>query len=380
MKQTTILNSEAISSLVGDKLNDLTEIIKSTPSCLKLITKEGSLLNMNSCGLEMIGADSMDSVVGANVYDLIEESHRENFIAFNRKICSGEKGDLQFEIIGLNGIRRWMETFATPFELANGEIAHLAITNDVSSRVQGELDFKKQEILLLEESARIESLGQFVSGIAHEINNPLTIISSRAALLGIKAKKNDIEPQYLINGLETIMETVSRISDIIANLQTFSNKTDIRQKTYHSLKEIILNNLSLCTEKFKNKDIVVDVEIADDLEVFCHHGLISHAITNVLDNAYDAIEKTDDKWIRIRSRKNKNNILLTITDNGKGIRSNVAKNMMNPFYTTKGVGVGMGLGLSLASSTMKKHGGRLYYNIKSTNTQFVLEFPILQSI
>jgi C4-dicarboxylate-specific signal transduction histidine kinase len=138
--------------------------------------------------------------------------------------------------------------------------------------------------------------------------------------------------------------------------------------------------LSLCTEKFKNKDIIVDVEIADELEVFCHHGLISHAITNVLDNAYDAIEKTDDKWIRIRSRKNKNNILLTITDNGKGIGSNVAKNMMNPFYTTKGVGVGMGLGLSLASSTMKKHGGRLYYNTKSTNTQFVLEFPILQSI
>jgi len=378
MKQTAILNSEAISSLVGDKLNDLTEIIKSTPSCLKLITKEGSLLNMNSCGLEMIGADSMDSVLGANVYDLIEESHYENFIAFNQKICSGEKGNLQFEMIGFNGIRRWMETFATPFELANGEIAHLAITNDVSARVRGELDYKKQEVQLLEESARIESMGQFVNGIAHEINNPLTIISSRAALLGIKVKKNEIEQQYLIDGLETIMETVSRISDIISNLQTFSSKTNKYQKSHYPLKGIVHDNLSLCIEKFKNKDIIVDVEIADGLEVFCHHGLISQTITNVLDNAYDAIENTEDKWIKIHGRKNKNQIVLTITDNGKGIRSDVATQMMNPFYTTKGVGAGMGLGLALAFSTMKKHGGRLYYNAKSKNTQFVLEFPILK--
>ena len=379
MSQATVLNSESITSLVGDKLNDLTEMIKSTPSCLKLITKDGLLLNMNTCGLEMIGADSMDGVFGASVYDLVEASHRENFISFNQKICSGVKGDLQFEIIGLNGIRRWMETFATPFELSNGEIAHLAITNDVSARVNGEIEYKKQEIQLLEESARIESLGQFVHGIAHEINNPLTIISSRAALLGIKAKKNKIEQQYLIDGLETIMETVSRISDIIGNLQTFSTKTTKRQKSHHSLNEIVRNNLSLCKEKFKMKDIMVDVKIADGLEVFCHHGLISQTITNLLDNAYDAIENTEDKWIRIRGRKNKNNIVLTITDNGNGISSDVASKMLNPFYTTKGVGVGMGLGLALASGTMKKHGGILYYNDKSKNTQFVLEFPILES-
>lgn len=380
MKQAIISNPISIDSLVGDKLNDLTEMIKSTPSCLKLITKDGLLLNMNACGLDMIGAPSMKSVLGANVYDLIEESHRDEFIAFNKKICGGEKGDLQFEIIGLNGIRRWMETFATPFELANGEIAHLAITNDVTLRIQGELDFKKQEIQLLEESARIESLGQFVSGIAHEINNPLTIISSRAALLGIKVRQHELDPEYLIKGLETIMETTNRISDIIANLQTFSSKTDKSEKAYHSLKEILNNNLDLCNEKFREKDIIIDVTIPEETEVFCHHGLISQAITNILDNAFDAIKQTNNKWIKIRGKKNRDNIVLTITDSGEGIDSKTVEKMMNPFYTTKGVGTGMGLGLSLASSTMKKHGGRLYYNTKSKNTQFVLEFPVLKTI
>ena len=83
------MDKNAIRSLVGNKLHDVTEIIKSTPSCLKLVTKDGILLNMNACGLEMIGAESLESVLGANVYDLVEQSHRENFIKFNQKITFG---------------------------------------------------------------------------------------------------------------------------------------------------------------------------------------------------------------------------------------------------------------------------------------------------
>lgn len=118
---------------------------------------------MNSKGLALIEAEDMESVRGANVYDIVEESHRERFREFNEKICSGQKGTLVFEIVGLQGARRWMETHAAPYYLANGEVAHIAITNDIADKVVAEKELLQQRQALAS-SARLASIGQFVGG------------------------------------------------------------------------------------------------------------------------------------------------------------------------------------------------------------------------
>ncbi|MCP4915083.1 MAG: response regulator [Oligoflexia bacterium] len=119
-------------SIEGKSLSQLQKMIENTPSCLKIISKTGSLIDMNPQGIQLIEAPDLPSVIGADVYEIVEESHRERFKEFNEKVCSGESGHLIFEIVGLEGTRRWMETFAAPFELENGEVAHIAITNDIS--------------------------------------------------------------------------------------------------------------------------------------------------------------------------------------------------------------------------------------------------------
>lgn len=119
-------------SIEGKSLSQLQKMIENTPLCLKIISKSGSLVDMNPQGIELIEAPDLKSVIGADVYELVEENHREKFKEFNEKICSGESGHLIFEIIGLEGTRRWMETFAAPFELENGEVGHIAITNDIT--------------------------------------------------------------------------------------------------------------------------------------------------------------------------------------------------------------------------------------------------------
>jgi PAS domain S-box-containing protein len=113
-------------------------IVETTPECVKLISADGTLLHMNSPGLQMVGAGSADEVVGKNVYDLIAPEDRDRFEAFNQNICQGEQGALQFDIVGLKGKRRHMETHAAPLRNPDGTLIHLAVTSDISERKQAE--------------------------------------------------------------------------------------------------------------------------------------------------------------------------------------------------------------------------------------------------
>src|SRR5580700_7222621 len=120
-------------------------IVETTPECVKLMSADGTLLHMNKPGLEMVGARSADEVVGKSVYDLIAPEDRERFKAFNESICRGGQGSLQFDIVGLDGKRRHMETHAAPLRNPDETIVHLAVTADISERKQAEELLRRSE-------------------------------------------------------------------------------------------------------------------------------------------------------------------------------------------------------------------------------------------
>ena len=113
-------------------------IVQTTPECVKLITAEGKLLHMNSAGLRMLGASALDQVAGQSVYEMIAPEDRDRFRAFNQRVCRGESGTLQFDMIGLHGGRCQMESHAAPFRNADGGTVQLAVTRDVSERKRAE--------------------------------------------------------------------------------------------------------------------------------------------------------------------------------------------------------------------------------------------------
>ena len=112
-------------------------IIDTTPECVKIVAADGTLLHMNSSGLALLGADA-ESVIGKSVYDLIAPEFKEAFRIFNERICQGEKGSLEFDVVGLQGQRRQMETHAAPLQGPGGIISQLAITHDVTERKRSE--------------------------------------------------------------------------------------------------------------------------------------------------------------------------------------------------------------------------------------------------
>jgi PAS domain S-box-containing protein len=120
-------------------------ILDTTPECVKLVARDGTLHQMNSAGLTLIGAESPATVVGRNIYDIIAPEDRERFRAFNEQVCNGERGTLEFEIVDCKGQRRKVETHAAPFRAQDGSILHLGTTRDVTERSRAEQLLRESE-------------------------------------------------------------------------------------------------------------------------------------------------------------------------------------------------------------------------------------------
>lgn len=119
---------------ISDSEQRLRAIVETTPECVKLVAPDGTLLHMNAAGLKMIEADSVEAIIGQSVYNLVAPEDRQRFREFNEKICSGQKGALEFDVIGLRGARRHMATYAAPLLQPDGQNIQLAITRDITER------------------------------------------------------------------------------------------------------------------------------------------------------------------------------------------------------------------------------------------------------
>jgi PAS domain S-box-containing protein len=125
----------------------LRAVFDTTPECIKLVAADGTLLQINTAGLGMIEADATAQAEGRSVFDLIAPEHRAEWRARHDRVCLGEALHWEFDIIGLRGTRRRMETHATPLRLPGGQNAHLAITRDITARKQAE----ERQVLLMRE-------------------------------------------------------------------------------------------------------------------------------------------------------------------------------------------------------------------------------------
>ncbi|HEY3555480.1 MAG TPA: PAS domain-containing protein, partial [Casimicrobiaceae bacterium] len=126
--------AQAAEARVRQREEHLRAVVDNSPECVKLVARDGTLLQMNPSGLARVGARDAASVVGRNTYDLMAPEHRDAYRAFNERVCGGARETLEFDIIGLTGQRRHMETHGVPLRLPSGETVQLALTRDVTAR------------------------------------------------------------------------------------------------------------------------------------------------------------------------------------------------------------------------------------------------------
>lgn len=133
-----ITERKIIEARLAASESHLRTIIENQPECIKLVDANGRLVQMNLAGLKMIEADSLEQVVGQAVIDVIAPEYRKAYAELHNRVIAGESMQMEYEVEGLKGGRRWLETHAVPMKDANGNVLHLAVTRDISERKQVE--------------------------------------------------------------------------------------------------------------------------------------------------------------------------------------------------------------------------------------------------
>ncbi len=229
-------------------------------------------------------------------------------------------------------------------------------------------------------SAKMSALGEMAGGVAHEINNPLAIISALSEQVRRKISDDTMDKNTAIEKLAKVEATAKRIAKIVKSLKSFSRNGDLDEMVETAPSQIVADCLDLCLERFKNQGVEVRSVIGDDSPIMCRPVQISQVLLNLLNNAYDAIESVSEKWIMISVDNENGFIRISITDSGAGIPAQVAEKIMQPFFTTKEVGKGTGLGLSISKGIIEQHKGKFWYNAQSANTQFIIELPLAATV
>ncbi len=294
--------------------------------------------------------------------DLVDEKWQE--------LLRVEKFNCNFRIINEEKDIIFVWGQIVPMRTEKNQInGYLGVFQDVTDAVQ------KNNSLVA--SSRMSSLGEMASGVAHEINNPLSIIIGKAEILILMLGKGNFDADKFKKYSRQISDTAQRIAKIIRGLRSFSRETSNVPFEICALADIIQETLVLCRERFlcHNVDLRLFAKQYEDLVCWGRPEQLAQVLLNLLNNAFDAAILSENKWVEVNIMAENKKIKIVVTDSGAGIPENLTEKIFEPFYTTKEIGKGTGLGLSISKGIMHNHRGALYVDRESTYTQFVVEIP-----
>jgi two-component system NtrC family sensor kinase len=253
---------------------------------------------------------------------------------------------------------------------------YFSMASDVSKAIE-RLDAQRSQTRLVQErllqSEKMSSVGQLVSGVAHELNNPLTGIMGFAQLLLLKELDEASRKQ-----VETIYAEAERASKIVSNLLTFARRRPA-QKEAANLNTLIERVLELRNYDLRVRNIDVVLELEDGLpETMVDTNQIQQVMLNIIINAEQAMRAAGGEGkLRIRSRARDGVVLLSFSDSGPGMSAETLRRIFDPFFTTKAAGEGTGLGLTISYGIVEEHGGRIWAESDGKRgTTFCIELPV----
>jgi PAS domain S-box-containing protein len=375
-----ITDRKAGEEVVSRSERRLQTIIDAQPACMKLVSLDGILLDMNRAGLEMVGAEDVSQLKGRPIIDLVHPDDRNRYLEMHRAASSGSPGRMEFRLIGLNGGERWVDSHAVPFETSlNGsdtQSAVLSVASDVTERKQLEEQLRQAQ--------KMEAIGQLAGGVAHDFNNMLAIILGYSEML-----TEQIGPEKPIGqDLREIKAAAERAAALTKQLLAFSRKQVFSMVAVDVTH--VVRTVKPMLQRLLGERITITTSLADNLvSVMADTAQLEHLLINLSVNARDAMPEggvltfttanvtldaiftRDHPGARVGPYA-----MVSVADTGIGMSADVQARIFEPFYTTKESGRGTGLGLAAAYGTVKQLGG--YIEVQShlgRGTTFNLYLP-----
>ena len=227
----------------------------------------------------------------------------------------------------------------------------------------------------LVQAAKLASIGELATGIAHEVNNPLNniglVVSNALDSLGAGKPAEVIVPW-----LQVVLEEVRRAAAIVAGVRSFGRTAPSDFKLIN-VKDAIRNALALISEQFRSRHVQIQVDLpVDPVPIQGNQAQLEQVFLNLFINAGDAMEQAVERILTVSADLSSSTIVIIVRDTGCGIPDHALERIFDPFFTTKPVGQGTGLGLSISYGIIKEHEGDIRVHQEAGGgTSFIISLP-----
>jgi PAS domain S-box-containing protein len=334
-----VTEKELIQKKILQQKEELELIFNYSKDGIAVLDLDTKFITFNDSFLDMTGF-SKDELLEKSTFELIAKQDNEK----NKKIIQ--------QILEEGFITNYEETFAfkdkrvvtnLSISLLPNKQNLLMIIKDVSS------------LKILQEQAKLASLGEMIGNIAHQWRQPLSYISISASSLKVKSEFDMLTKEDIAEVSSAIVKQTEYLSNTIDNFRDFIKE----DKTYSeiSIKEVLDNSLNLLYASLKNNFINLTLELDDDLIILGNKNELTEAFLNIISNSKDALKekKEEDRFLFIKSKKlNENRLELKFLDSGNGIDESIISKVLEPYFTTKHKSQGTGLGLAIVDKIVRE--------------------------
>jgi PAS domain S-box-containing protein len=313
-------------------------VMDSVPDAVVVVDRDGRILESNQPTRAM----------GRNIFEFLAP---DAAAAVREKIAAAFRGEIQrFEVPftrddGTHGVSA---ALYAPIRESSGITRVLVLARDITEQRRSESQLQQAE--------KLAAMGQLVSGVAHEINNPAAIISGFAQTLLL----DDLKPEHR-EMLQVMYDEATRIGRITSNLLAFA-RAGSKQRALVDMNDIARRTFALRSYHLSTLNITVSLDLdPSEPKIWADASELQQMILNLLINAEQALVTIDGpRTIIVRTRADEGEARLEIADSGPGIPPELRSKIFDPFFTTKPEGVGTGLGLSICYGIAREHGGRIW--------------------
>jgi len=299
-------------------------------------------------------------LLGRRFIEIISPSYKDLVMQrFADGLKSGKSSTYEIEILTKDKRTVPVEFNVAPLTDSKGHlVGRIGVARDITKRHMEEAKRQEMEMRALTQD-KLASLGEIATGVAHEINQPLSYIKIILESTLIDIQTEDIDREELSGDFNESLRQLRKITNIISHLRTFG-RSDVTSFSPVELAGVFDDTLTLMNERLRIKNITIDIQIAEHFPMLHgNHAKLEQVFVNLIQNSMDAIEKQGKGEIILTARIENNEALITYSDTGEGIDLKVQEKIFEPFFTTKEAGKGTGIGLSIVYSIIQEHEGTI---------------------
>lgn len=345
-------------------------IVESVNVGLLAVDGDGKVIRCNSTFEEMLELPR-DEVVGKLVINLFDENFSVNLLQIlgkSRWHLQELRNAYKLHTTSSKGKHLILNVAVAPLRsVSQNQTGAIIVMENVTSRVKLEES--------LQQSEKLSSIGLLAAGVAHEVNTPLTGVSSYTQMLLGMIPETDPKHKLLLK----MQKQTERASNIAGNLLNFSRVGNTTEFVEIDVNKVLDNTLQLLEIQLRKSNVQIVKNYTESLpDIYGNAGKLQQVFTNLILNARDAIFEGGIITLTTKFEDDES-VIVEVSDNGIGIEQEDLNKIFDPFFTTKGVGSGTGLGLAVSYGIVQEHSGTIEtFSQIGVGTTFRLEFPVAQ--